>query len=326
MSLYKRGKTYYIKLTHPRTGETVRVSTRTGDRREAQRIHDCYKARLWAEVTSDRVPRSWEEAVVRWLTERADKSSIRMDRSHLRWLDPHLRGVQLHEITRDMVESIVATKQASPSTRNRIRALIRAILTAAWKEWEWIDRVPAIRMEREPDRRVRFLTRTQFERLVSLLPEHLGQMARFAVATGLRRSNITGLTWDRVDLNRRCAWVEAGDTKNGESLGVYLNEEARKVLEARKGIHPKYVFTFRGKPIEQTSTKAWYKALKKAGIEGFRWHDLRHTWASWHAQKGTPLFAIQEAGGWKSPQMVRRYAHLSAEHFEPYGEQIVGTK
>ena len=55
-----------------------------------------------------------------------------------------------------------------------------------------------------------------------------------------------------------------------------------------------------------------YDALERARIENFRWHDLRHTWASWHVQKGTPLVALQELGGWESAQMVRRYAHLSA--------------
>ena len=59
-------------------------------------------------------------------------------------------------------------------------------------------------------------------------------------------------------------------------------------------------------------------ALKRAGIEDFRWHDLRHCWASWHVQNGTPLFALQELGGWESPEMVRRYAHLSACHLAPY--------
>jgi integrase len=82
------------------------------------------------------------------------------------------------------------------------------------------------------------------------------------------------------------------------------------------------VFSFRGEPIRQASTKAWYQALDRAGIEDFRWHDLRHTWASWHVQQGTPLFALQEMGGWESTSMVRRYAHLSAEHLAPYADRL----
>ena len=94
----------------------------------------------------------------------------------------------------------------------------------------------------------------------------------------------------------------------------------------RLGKHPTHVFSYRGRPIRQVSTKAWKKALKRAGIEDFRWHDLRHTWASWHVQNGTPLFALQELGGWESPEMVRRYAHLSAEHLTPYADRLCALR
>jgi integrase len=82
------------------------------------------------------------------------------------------------------------------------------------------------------------------------------------------------------------------------------------------------VFSYRGQPVVQLSTKAWYAALERAGIEDFRWHDLRHTWASWHVQNGTPLFALQELGGWESPGMVRRYAHFGADHLAPYAQRL----
>ncbi len=83
------------------------------------------------------------------------------------------------------------------------------------------------------------------------------------------------------------------------------------------------MFSYRGRPITQVSTKAWYAALERAGIEDFRWHDLRHTWASWHVQNGTPLFALQELGGWEVAEMVRRYAHLAADHLAPYADRLV---
>jgi integrase len=82
------------------------------------------------------------------------------------------------------------------------------------------------------------------------------------------------------------------------------------------------VFSYRSKPITQVSSKAWYGALKRAEIDNFRWHDLRHTWASWHVQSGTPLFALQELGGWESAEMVRRYAHLAADHLAPFADRL----
>lgn len=69
-------------------------------------------------------------------------------------------------------------------------------------------------------------------------------------------------------------------------------------------------------------TKAWRLALQRAGIAEFRWHDLRHTWASWHAQAGTPLHVLQELGGWESAEMVRKYAHLSTVHLTEYVDRV----
>ena len=103
-----------------------------------------------------------------------------------------------------------------------------------------------------------------------------------------------------------------------------LNETAVAVLRRQLGKHPVRVFTYAGKPYNRAYTKAWQKALKRAGIENFRWHDLRHTWASWLAQKGVPLSDIQEMGGWETPAMVRRYAHLSPAHLAHRAQLLDG--
>ena len=71
-------------------------------------------------------------------------------------------------------------------------------------------------------------------------------------------------------------------------------------------------------------TRVWQNPLKRAGLMDFRWHDLRHTWASWHAQSGTPLQVLQEMGGWETTEMVRRYAHLGAEHLAQHAARIAG--
>lgn len=70
------------------------------------------------------------------------------------------------------------------------------------------------------------------------------------------------------------------------------------------------------------STEPWYKARKREGIENFRWHDLRHTWASWHVQGGTPLYALQEMGGRSGPEMVQKCAHLTADHLALYADRL----
>jgi integrase len=90
--------------------------------------------------------------------------------------------------------------------------------------------------------------------------------------------------------------------------------------------HPKYVFVYGGHPVQRTTTKAWYAACKRAEIEDFRWHDLRHTWASWHVQNGTGLQELMELGGWSCMEMVLRYAHLGGEHLRAASKRIEGTK
>jgi len=82
------------------------------------------------------------------------------------------------------------------------------------------------------------------------------------------------------------------------------------------------VFTFKGKPVLKAGGNAWKKALKRASIDNFRWHDLRHTWASWLTQNGVPLHVIQEMGAWQSTEMVRRYAHLAPEQFARHARVV----
>ena len=94
------------------------------------------------------------------------------------------------------------------------------------------------------------------------------------------------------------------------------------MIRKQIGRHATHVFSYQGRAVTQVSTKAWYQSLRKAGIEDFRWHDLRHTWASWHVQQGTPLHVLQELGGWETAEMVRRYAHLNAEHLAPYADRL----
>ena len=102
--------------------------------------------------------------------------------------------------------------------------------------------------------------------------------------------------------------------KNGRSR-VHSRRDhlfAVAALEATRGSTRCWCFTFSGKRIQQSST-AWDKAKQRAGIEDFRFHDLRHTWASWHVQSGTSLPELMELGGWQSYEMVLRYAHLAPE-------------
>lgn len=268
--------------------------------------------------------RTWHEAAEKWLEETCHKRDHKQDIQKLQWIGVRWQGKKLKDIDRECIYALARQKAATAkeSTVNRYLALIRAILRRAANEWEWIDKTPHIRLYPEPSRRVRWLRPEQARRLLQLLPEHQSQAMIFALATGLRAGNVLGLRWGQVDMNRRVCWFYGNQTKNKEDLTVSLNDSAVSVLIARQGRHPDYVFTYRGKPIKCLTTKAWYKALEAAGIRDFRWHDLRHTWASWLVQEGVPLYALQEMGGWKSSDMVRKYAHLSPAHNLKHAQKI----
>ncbi len=224
-----------------------------------------------------------------------------------------------------MLVTVIANakaKEASTSTANHYMALVRAILRKARDEWEWVERIPKVPMFKQATRRIRWLTHEEADRLLAELPPHQAALARFALATGLRQGNVLGLTWQQVDLDGELAWIHPDEAKGRKAIPVPLNADAMEVLREQRGLHRKWVFTWKGERIKQVNTHAFQKALRRAGIENFRWHDLRHTWASWHAQAGTPLHALQELGGWETVSMVRRYAHLAPSHLAEYASNV----
>ena len=326
MSLYKRGSTWWIDFTTP-SGARIRHSADTSNKIEAQELHDRLKAEHWRlQKLGEQPKRTWDEAAKKWLQETAHKRTHHEDVLKLDWLQQFLHNRALAEITRDEIAAISACKRAESSnaTANRYLALIRAILRKASLEWEWIARVPKVKVYPEPKRRVRWITPRQAKMLLEALPEHQRETALFALATGLRQSNVVRLRWSQVDLVRRTAWIAADEAKGGEDIHVSLCDLAVEVLERQRGKHSERVFTYEGNPIRYVNTKAWRNALKRAGITDFRWHDLRHTWASWLIQNGTPLYDLQEMGGWKPAAMVRRYAHLAPAHMARHAAVVDG--
>ena len=316
--LYRRkdSRYWWINLVLP-DGRRVCQSTGCVERTDAE----AYLVRLKSEALVARqlgLPGIfvWQQAVMRYLEEATDKRSLSDDRDHLRKLDAYLRSQRLDAIDMTALQPFIrdrkVTDGVSNATVNRALEIVRRILNVAHQEWRWLRGVPKIRMLKEPRRRVRFLRREEADRLIATLPGHMKPIVQFALATGCRAGEIHGLEWSRVDLTRKVAWLDHGTTKSGEGRGIPLNTDALAALQATHGQHPRWCFTFGGKRIRQSST-AWDKAKQRAGIEDFRFHDLRHTWASWHVQSGTSLPELMELVGWKSYEMVLRYAHLAPE-------------
>lgn len=324
MSIYQVGETWYAYIV-PDKGDRVRRSLRTTDRREAQRLHDELRAELWRQQSSSPEDRTFRDAVEIWL---ATGEKGLPDRYRLNDLD--ISDDSLASLDENRLADLLS--RYNGATRNRVIGLLHAVLACAANRG-WIDRVPHMARVKVKDYRVRWLTADEWRRLQAELPCHLRSMACFAIATGLRENNVIGLEWSQVDMRRRVAWIHPDQAKAGRPIGVPLSDDAMAVLEAQAEAEAskRYVFTYSGHPVTKCSTKAWWAALERAGLgdyEGpgkarkfvpnFRWHDLRHTWASWHVMNGTPLEVLQKLGGWKTLQMVMRYAHLAPEHLAKF--------
>ncbi len=328
--IYRRpdSSVLWINATLP-NGKRVRQSAGTDIKEDAE----AYLAKLKLDAYREshfgiKPQRSWQEAVVRYLELKRTLRSFSDVQRICRFLDPYLGSMMLSQINGDVVWSVVQgelKKGNKPATVNRYLSTMRSLFRMARDEWQWIDNFPKIRLLKGEVERDRWLTHEEADRLVRCCAPHLAALVRFALATGCRAAEITGLEWARVDLNRHTAWLNK--TKNGTPRGVPLNEDAKEVLREQIGKSLTHCFTYQGEPLRyQITNSAWHTALDAAGISDFRFHDLRHTWASWHRQAGTSCDELKELGGWKSREMVDRYAKYGTEHLATAATRIVRLK
>ena len=324
MPIYQRPGSSVWWIDIKLTGRArVRRSARTADKQQAQELHDTLRAQLWRErELGERPKHTWDDAVIRYIKE-LEKRSADDDRLRLRKLNATFTGRLLTEITSDEIkESVLALPGITNATRNRYLTVVRTLFRKAANEWGWIDAPPHIKLYREPDRRIRWISREQADRLILELPAHLKAPAELALQTGLRQANVLGLRWEWVSFERRTIWIPPEMFKAGRSLLIPLSDTALRVLERQRGQHRDRVFTYRGEPFDNIASVTFRDACGRAGIESFHWHDLRHTWASWMVGAGVTLHQLMELGGWSSYTMVLKYAHLAPSHLQEAAAKV----
>ena len=221
----------------------------------------------------------------------------------------------------------------APATVVRYLAVLSHLYTVASSEWEWLETNPVRRVRRPklPRGRVRFLEKDELSALLSACQQSghlcLYPVVVLAVSTGMRHGEILGLCWQDIDLIRHRITLE--QTKNGDRRSVPLVGRARVAIgeHARvRRIDTPLVFPSRRKPrVPADLRKPWAKAVETAGLVDFRFHDLRHTCASYLAMSGATLAEISEVLGHKTLAMVKRYAHLSDSHTAKVVERMNGT-
>jgi integrase len=198
---------------------------------------------------------------------------------------------------------------------NREMSCLHHIFTKA-VEWELMEQSPFDRgkslMLKENNKRLRFLNEDEIKSLLDACPMYLRSIVECAIMTGMRRGEILGLKWDQV----RNGFIYLDKTKTNEARQMPISDDLDLIFKGiRKDQHltSKHVFTYMGERVQEIK-RSFKTALKRAGIQNFRFHDLRHTFASQVLLKGGSLKDIQELLGHKTMTMTLRYSHLTQEH------------
>lgn len=241
--------------------------------------------------------RTFREAATKYLNEET-KSSLPRDAECLANLDPWIGALQLDQIHQGSLQPYIEHRReqsVKSATVVRELAVVRRILTLASRVWRdldnqpWLPVAPLLRMPNWKDAAEPYpLTIDEQRRLFKELPEHLAEMALFAINTGARENVVAELRWEweaRIPEIGTSIFLVPGEfTKNGTSCTLVLNSTARKVVESRRGKMATHVFGYHGKPVERIHNSAWKKAWIRSGLPVGAHvlsgpHNLRHTFA-----------------------------------------------
>ena len=328
MGLYKRNEVWYytIYVNHRR----IRKSTDTGNKRLAQDIYA--KARV--EVREGKYfqkdqgnKKMFKDMADKYMAEYAREKaagSVERDETSLKHLLPVFGVSYLSQITPTMINRYKTQRineGASPKSINHELGFCKHAFNLAIQEWEWIKDNPFVRVrpEKLPLPRVRYLTGEEFERVYQACTNRLKPIVKMAVYSGMRQDNVLSLKWQDVDLKRGVIVLQ--HTKNGERLGLPMNEPVKNLLiELNKVRHINCDYVFHDATGNRFSRRAiglsFKRTCQKVGIQDFRFHDLRHTAASWMVQNGVDLYIVQRILGHKTAAMTQRYAHLAPDNLK----------
>jgi|TARA_B110000879_G_scaffold194808_1_gene262947 integrase len=330
------------KRANPAGGNSYRVKVRLkGFPNQTETFKRLTDAKRWAVQveasiregkyfnTSESKKRTLADAIDKYAAECLPQLKDPIHRiHHLKWWKKQLGHSTLSHLNRAaIVECRNDLKKIySEATVNRYLASLSPVCSEAVKEWGWMSSNPCLNVRRykEPDGRTRFLSDDERNRLLDAcdkLPNHpeMRVIILVAITTGIRRGDIRGLRWKHVDFKRQRLIIE--NPKNGETRSVPLvslaYDEMTKWAKVRSLNNDSYVFAGKtkateGQPLDFDA--CWQKLRKLAELSDFRFHDLRHTAASYLAMNGAGLREIGDILGHKTLAMVQRYSHLTEDH------------
>lgn len=281
-------------------GRTYRKTSRHWTHADARAYERQWLAQVRDAAAGRQPERLIADALERWLTDYVPRlKSARQTRNHVRALLPYIAGRKIGEIAQAWADVKAGERGKAAATVNHKGRILRQVGRAAWLEWGWLDRPPAVSLLPETPRE-RFLTLPEVDALVAAMgsPEG-GAYVLLAAYTGIRRGHLLRLTRDDVE----------GDF-------IRLDRSGKTQRLQLVPLHPKVREIAACLPLpigDRRLREEWMAARVATGI-ACRWHDLRHTCASWLVQAGVPLHTVAELLGHSSTAVTRRYAHLAPQH------------
>ncbi|MDD5679936.1 MAG: tyrosine-type recombinase/integrase [Candidatus Omnitrophica bacterium] len=333
MGIYRRGENWWIDFyargnrVREKIGPIKKLAENALAKRRTEVIENKY-------FDIDNIPRiRLKEFAGTFLNSycKPNKISWFNDDTYLRQILEFFGDVYLDEITPVMIENLKAhrlSQGAKQATVNRVLACLRTMLNKAI-EWGKLKDTPMkkIKLFKEDNMRTRFLAKEEFERLLDNCPPHLRNIVICAVNTGMRRNEMLHLKWSDVDFMNKIINVKKTKAKKQRAISINSVLE-RLLINIRERSTSEYVFCYNNRKIDSVKT-AFNSALKKAEINDFRFHDLRHTAGTYLRQSGADLITIKEILGHSKIEMTARYAHspqdAKAKALEALGRELVVT-
>ncbi|MBT3878181.1 MAG: site-specific integrase [Candidatus Scalindua sp.] len=318
--LYRRGNVYWI--CYKFKGKLYRESTGKVSQKEAEYVLACRRK----ENDEGELPKSkmidykfaeLANAYSKWAERQ--KSYAASKRFMIKQIVGVFGNLNVSDLNTQMIEQWQSERLNlnKPATVNRVLACLKHMFTKA-VDWdmaseETLKQVRKVKFLKEYNKRLRYLDVEGCQTLIDCCAPHLKPIVTVALNTGMRRGEILGLRWEQVDLSHGFILLEI--SKNGERREIPINTTLEYLFkEMPHSIESKYVFVDKdGKPYKDVK-RSFGTAIRKAGISDFRFHDLRHTFASHLVMAGIDLISVKELLGHKTITMTLRYSHLAPEH------------
>lgn len=320
MNIYQRGKNWYIDFTFH--GKRIREMIGPS-RKGAGKVIAKKKAEIaenkFLDVRKDPDPVKFYnfcKEYLEWSKTNKKETTFRGDLHIARRLNEEFEGKTIQEITTWQIEKWKNRRKekVKPASVNRELAFLKHFYTKAIDAGKCKEN-PAkkVKLLKGEVKRVRFLMPKEVQILLSNCPDDLRPLVIMAVHTGMRKGELLGLQW--VQINFEQGIISILDTKNGERRDISMDETVKGLL---KSMEKKGDYVFSNQDGSQLKAivihKAFRPVVKESKIEDFRWHDLRHTFASNLVMNGIDIMTVKELMGHKDLKMTLRYSHLAPQH------------